>query len=1024
MLKRIRLQLFGVFQITIAGKAAGFKRRKTESLVAYLALHEGPQSREKITALFWGDINDDNARRSMRVTLADARKTLGEDILTGGRDTLELNLNRNIEVDSKTLLRLLQNYKTAPDSDLLAAIELYRGDLLEGIYDEWVFPARERYRALFLEAHFSLIERFRAAGDYPRTIHLSESLLARDPRNETALQHLLFCLAANGERERAIQRFREIQKREDFEFSELTLKLMEGIRKQENASLPARLTNLPRPSTSFIGREDELNEIETLLTQSRLVTLLGAGGSGKTRLAVQAGDEVVHQYPGGAWWVDLSALTDASLVAQSVARVLGVQEQPNQDLLYLTAKRIAKQTMLLVLDNCEHLISACARCVEYLLAQCPQLTILATSREPLRVAGEAGWDAPTLPLPKADSNSKTLLSNESARLFIERGRIANNSFQLTENNAPYVVNICRTLDGIPLAIELAAALLRSMPVEEVSKRLNQRFEILHISDDKRPPRQQTLRALVDWSYNLLSTTEQIFFRRLGIFSGGWTFDAAVVVGGGYDADFIQEKLSAERSAFALPINPADIVLGLLDSLRRRSLVSASYRGEAPRYAMLETLREYALERLANAGELAAVRARHLSHTLAFAQEADKHIHGMADQIEWTERLAAEADNVRAALRWVLEEGNIDQGLALGSAMYRFWLVRSFYEEARHWLGRLTSHPRAQQPTAERGYALANYARSLRNSNRMDEAPAILAEAFGIFEALKDERGMAFVRYCEGSIHFNMGRFDAASKALLFALEYYRAESATPFVLANILALLGQIALGHHDFPRAYEYIRESFVISEAQDDLSTVAWCKLVMGDIAYSQDDHTLARRNYEESLEMYRPMNRIANIAYLLEALASLAYWRGEMDLARTLVEESIQFYDSEKGWSAFSRAYRAAIAQAQGDMKTAEAWFLRAVTPLSEVETVYRSVYLIKLADFSSASREIKTAVTLYSAALRIADNPAVVLFPPDHRAARAGIESARKLMSEADFKDAEQCAESLSFEETVRMVFPSV
>lgn len=1020
----IQLKLFGTFQLQVGGGEVGFKRRKSDALMAYLFLHSGAQPREKIASLLWADSSNEDARRSLRVTLTDVRKMLGEDALLGGRDTLEINPNLIAEVDVLTFTNLLQDRASASDADLLAAIDLYRGDLLEGIYDEWVFPLREQYRALLLEAFFTLIERARAAGDYPRAIQYAEDLLTRDPLNEKALQHLLFCLAASGEKEQAIRRFRALQEKDEIEFSAETLTLFEQIRRQENASPTARLSNLPRPLTSFIGREHELNEIETLLTKDRLVTLLGAGGSGKTRLAIQTADEIAYQFTGGVWWVDLSPLVVEGLVAQSIGKALGVQEKAGEDMLSLTAKHIGEQSLLVVLDNCEHLISACARSVEYMLAQCPQVVVLATSRIPLGVAGEAGWQVPTFPLPEADLDSTSLRKNEAARLFIERGRNANSSFQLTEENAAHVANICRKLDGIPLGIELAAALLRTMPVSEVSRRLNQRFEILHITDENRPPRQQTLRALIDWSYNLLTSTEQTFFRRLGVFAGGWSFDAAVVVGGGYDEDLMQRHISGGSSAYALPINPADIVLGLLDSLRQRSLIHVSYQNEFSHYSMLETLREYALERLEEAGELSAARDRHLKQTLAFVSEANSHIMGQADQLEWTERLDHEVDNIRAGLAWAVEGGDIQQGLALGAAAFRFWAVRAFYGEARDWLETLTNHPQAQGATRERGYALVNRAFSLRNTRRIKEALPLLDEALGIFKALNDSEGLAFARYCLGEMSFNNGRLDDATHALHEAVSYYHANGSSAYGLANSLIILGRVALAKKDFDTAYEYIGQAAAIAETQSDHSTMAWCKLMMGDIAYGQNHLPLARQNYEDSLAQYRPMKRLANIAYLLEALASVAYWLGELDAARNLADESIHFYALRNEGTAFSRATRAAIAQSDGDMQTAEDWLLHAVTPLTAVEDIYRSVYLVKLADFAAAKGDAPAALTLYLTALRLADDPNAVLFPPDRHHAQTGVESARTSMKEAEFTSAKKRGEGISFGDAVRLVFPSV
>jgi non-specific serine/threonine protein kinase len=358
---------------------------------------------------------------------------------------------------------------------------------------------------------------------------------------------------------------------------------------------PAR-HNLPLQLTSFVGREQALAEVGQLLATTRLLTLTGAPGVGKTRLALQVADEMWDAYADGVWLVELAALADPALVPQAVAAVLGVQEPPGRPLLGTLAEALRAQQVLLVLDNCEHLLAACATLADQLLRAGPHLEILATSREALAVAGETTWRVPSLAVPAdapaSGDGGATLVECEAVRLFVARACAAVPSFTLTERNAGAVGHVCRRLDGIPLALELAAARVRALPVEQLAVRLDDRFRLLAGGSRAALPRQQTLRAAVDWSYALLPEAEQVLLRRLAVFAGGWTLEAAEAVCAG-------DGLAPEN------------VLELLVELVNKSLVLAEEAGGERRFRLLETLRQYAWEKLQAAGEEAAVRGRHL-----------------------------------------------------------------------------------------------------------------------------------------------------------------------------------------------------------------------------------------------------------------------------------------------------------------------------------------------------------------------------------------------------------------------------
>lgn len=445
-------------------------------------------------------------------------------------------------------------------------------------------------------------------------------------------------------------------------------------------TLDALPHNLPLQLTSFVGRERELADIAALVATQRLVTLTGPGGTGKTRLALQAAADTLEAYPDGVWLAELGALAEPTLVPAAVAAAVGVREEPGRPLLGTLTAALRPKCLLLMLDNCEHLLEGCARLADALLRACPRLTILATSREALGIAGETGWRVPSLALPDAAQPPPVaaLTQYEAVRLFVDRALADDPAFRVTSHNASAVAEVCHRLDGIPLALELAAARLRVLPVEQLLARLEDRFRLLTGGSRTALPRQQTLRATVDWSYALLSDPEKTCFNRLAVFAGGFTLEAA-------------EAVCADAAA----VEPA-AVLDLLTHLIDKSLVSAGRLPDGTgRCRLLETLRHYARQTLAASGEAAAVHERHARHFLAYVEQAEPALRGPAqldwlDWLDWLERLEREHDNLRAALDWFAEHGPAEDGLRLAAALgsrASFWVTRGYLAEGRQRLAR-------------------------------------------------------------------------------------------------------------------------------------------------------------------------------------------------------------------------------------------------------------------------------------------------------------------------------------------------
>jgi predicted ATPase len=419
------------------------------------------------------------------------------------------------------------------------------------------------------------------------------------------------------------------------------------------ASGPA--SSLPVRLTSFVGREKETAEVQDLLLAKRLVTFTGPGGIGKTSLAREVAAGLEAAFVDGMALVELAALNDGELVPHAIAAIVGVYEQPGEPLLTTLVRALGTSQRLLVLDNCEHLVEACAQVVEPLLQACPHLRILVTSREPLRVGAEVVWRVPTLALPDDHAQPLDAMArSEAVRLFVERATAVRPGFALSADNAGMVAEICRRLDGIPLAIELAAARVSALTPEQIARHLNDRFRLLTTGSRTATPRHQTLRALLDWSHDLLTEPERVVFRRLSVFAGGWSLEAAEAVCAGAGIDELE-------------------VLDLLTQLLAKSLVQVEQQAGEERFRLLETLRQYGQDRLVDSAEVAVVRDRHRDWFLHLAERVKPELIG-PDQVVWLDRLEREHDNFRAALGWVVKQGPAELGLRLGGALWQLWHV--------------------------------------------------------------------------------------------------------------------------------------------------------------------------------------------------------------------------------------------------------------------------------------------------------------------------------------------------------------
>ena len=642
----------------------------------------------------------------------------------------------------------------------------------------------------------------------------------------------------------------------------------EAMREGSATGVPS---SLPLAATSFLGREKEMAEAKEILATTRLFTLTGSGGTGKTRLAIQVAAETLERFPDGVWFVELAPLTDPDLLPKAIANAAGIREVPGESINDTIAAAIRERRALVLLDNCEHVLDAVARIVHRLLSTCPNLRVLTTSRESLGVHGEVTYRVPSLAVPSAaePATPERVLASSAARLFFERASAGTPDFAVTPQNAPALAAICRRLDGVPLAIELAAARARSLPVEQIEARLDGRFRLLTGGSRTALPRQQTLRALIDWSYDLLNETEKEMVSHLSVFSGGWTLQSAESVCG------------AER------IEDWE-VLDLLTSLVDKSLVVYEESNGAARYRLLETVRQYARDRLLEEGVTVSWRDRHLDHFLAFAEEAAPHLLGR-EQSLWHARLEADYENLRAALDWSEDaEERSSKNLRLCSALQWLWFARGHFSEGRARLARALAQDTGGD-LPHRAGALNGAANLAYAQGDYGEARALHEESLGIRRILNDRVGIATSLNNLASVSYFEGDLETAYERIGESLAIRRQLGDGPGI-ASCLNNLAMIAQKREDYATARAHLSESLALRRAVGDRSGIAAVLHNLGVIDMQQRDYPHARSHWEESLSIRNEMGDRAGAALTLQTLGALALEQGDLPMARARFTEAL--------------------------------------------------------------------------------------------------------------------------------------
>jgi predicted ATPase/DNA-binding SARP family transcriptional activator len=881
---QLGLYFLGPPQLYLNHEPVTADRRKALALLAYLAVHVGRQTRDSLSALFWPDYDQSKAFTNLRHTLWEVQQAIGEGWILADRETVALDPHADIALDVHQFESLVAKSRAQGEAALRVlllcdAVKLYRNHFLTGFslkdapeFNEWAFAKSEDLKHQLSWALVTLSDDHCALGQAEEAIPYARRLLTLDALNEASHRQLMQVYLQAGQYSAALRQYQAceqiLRKELGIDPQPETRELYKKIRKREikpapvetkrEASAPSH--NLPLQLSSFIGRQKEQDDITNLLKKKRLVTLLGAGGIGKTRLALEVGHKLLSEYPNGVWYIALDSLSDPALITQTVASIFDIQEDRDRTLLEKLTHLLAAKTALLIFDNCEHLLDACAELVTALLTQCPHLKILATSREVLGIPGEAIYTIPSLALPEGDLDSTEQSSEfESVQLFAERATLALTSFQLTKENLRAVLEICRKVDGIPLAIELAAARVNILQVEEILGQLQDSFALLAIDSRSILPRHQTLRASMDWSWGLLSELEQAFLSQLSVFAGGWTLDATQAI--------------CEGDA-----------LSVSGALVKKSLIVVDQQaGRETRYRFHEIVREYALEKLVKSGNEEKVRARHLAYFLNLSERAELELRG-PKRVAWMDRIHEERNNIRAALHWA-EQTDVEAGLFLSGRLMRYWESADL-REGIQWLESFLHKPESREAPAAQATALLTYGWLLTWLQQFTLAHTVTEESLKLFRTARNRQGEIDALVSLANIGQLVDDLEGSTKLLHQALALAQALGDT-WRQAVVLGFLGwdrrDLQQAFRNWERAIQLYREVGDQISLANLLSLLAQFRILYGDIE-------IGEKHLDESMLLWQS-NQRANVWEHPKIVKSLLLLlRGEYEQAYTVLQGAL--------------------------------------------------------------------------------------------------------------------------------------
>jgi len=810
--------------------------------------------------------------------------------------------------------------------------------------------------------------------------------------------------------------------------------------------------NLPTQLTSFIGRQKELADVKRLIKDTHLLTLIGPGGTGKTRLSIQAANDVLDQYPDGVWLVDLAPILDPLLVPRTIAITIGLRDESQRPVVDMLCDYLSKKKMLIILDNCEHLVDVCAQTADRILHAASDVRILTGSREALGIAGEVTYRVPSLKIPDVDHlpSIESLSQYEAVKLFIDRATAAIPSFTVTNENAPALAQICHRLDGIPLAIELAAGKIRVLGLEQIAKRLDDRFRLLTGGSRTALERHQTLRAAVDWSYNLLSPEEQVLFRRLAVFLGGWTLELAESVCGD------ESESGTIRS---------DDVLYLLEQLINKSLVITQEGHGESRYRMLETIRQYANEKLVESGESDVLRDRHLNYFLNLAEIAEPYLFRF-EQLEWLSRLDIDYENLRSALEWALNKEVAEPSLRFCNSLWMFWVIRDYQQEGLKWCKRALVKPvqdkndleiiaraRALIAQADFEWGTGNYEQLLTSaqeslalarevSNRRDiaiakfyvgaglmtykgdndQARSLYEQSFTEFQALNEIYWEAYSFPYLGYLLARQGKLKQRDVAARYR-ELAR-QSGERTILAAALGSNAYSLACTNRLDEARELADESDRLFKQVGAANTSSSSE-VIADIAWGNGEYEKAKTLYLEGEERYHVSGDKRRRADCLERLGLIIMDEGNLMQAKIYLEEAFGLFQ-ETGHKMFISRCLAALSNLfylQGDLEKFKQSFKESIASKESFDENTKT-YLLMTILGSLYLQQPEISARLLGVIDSCAQEDYFYFLPMEKRYYGRADAHVREMLSEAAFEAAFAEGQKLSLDEALDLALKTV
>jgi predicted ATPase/DNA-binding SARP family transcriptional activator len=862
----VRVNTFGGLRLVVNGDSVAgdaWQRRKARQLFkVLLSRADGRIGKEQVTALLWPDSPTKAALTNLRSAVFDLRRVLCDmqsTVVCTDRDALWLSDTR-VWLDVREFERLVARAQASADPLplLLEANALYVGDFLaDDVYEDWAADRRQNLKQVWIDMQFRLAQLWAARDAVDEAAVPLQRLLQLDACDERAARELMRLFGRHGRRSEGVRVYYKLVSalRNELETDPSEdIRLILETELPQPPHMPTIVHNLAPQPHPIIGRSEDVVAVCTRLRRPtvRLLTLLGSGGCGKTRLAIKVAEDLLPEFVGGVWFVDLASVRDADKVAFAIGRELEIA-QPLDDQPYLRriVDTIGRRRMLLILDNVEQVIEAGNQIVE-LLASCSELKVLVTSREPLHVRWEHEYHVPPLAeIPVVQADIEVVAASPAVALFVRRAEAIRPDWHLTLKNAHAVAALCNHLDRLPLAIELAAARIKVLTPEAMLARVDQSLEFLMTSARDLPQRHRGLRLAISWSHDLLSDAERTTFRRTAVFAGGWTLGAASDVVGNYSGDDA-------------------LVLQTLDGLVDKSLLRVEFQRDGePRFSMLETIREFALEELASAGELAATQARHAAWCLALAKAAEPDLNGPG-QFERLEQLEREHDNFRSALRWSFRGGDPLCGARLAAALGKFWEIHGYLQEARQWLSdaldvrqQLSAGQRAGL-TRSAGHIAFLRSDYKASQQLLEESLALSREAVdqaGVVQALVN---LAWVTLSsENDEHAEV----LLEEALTIALELSDTSRA-----ASSLQLLGLIDYQHGRLEAAAARLEQSLAMRRGLGDDWGTAQALCDLGLVSHAQGCETQASQRHAKALRIWRRLADPWGLAYALEGIAMM--------------------------------------------------------------------------------------------------------------------------------------------------------